>query len=72
MWTIRCIGITLNKMVSLGFITAGYLPLEKKRPTDDEIMETLDDTGIRVVGYVSQVIQKEKKPWYETIFSLSS
>lgn len=53
----------------VGFITAGYLTVEKKRPSDQEIKEILDETGVRVVGYVSQVIHKERKPWYETIFT---
>jgi len=53
----------------VGFITAGYLTFEKTRPSDEEIKELLDNTGVRVVGYVSKVIQKERKPWYETIFT---
>lgn len=56
----------------VGFISASYLTAEKTRPEDNLIKYTLDDTGIRVVGYATQVIEREKKPWYETIFTFGN
>lgn len=52
----------------VGYIGAGYLTKEKKRPTDDEIQLILNNSGQRIVGYLAQVTEREKKPWYETIF----
>ncbi len=52
----------------VGVIGVGYLTTEKNRPSDEEIMKVLNDTSIRVVGYLTNVTTHEKKPWYEAIF----
>jgi hypothetical protein len=48
----------------VGMIWAVYLTDEKKRPSDEDIMAILNDTGMRVVGYLSGVIVSENTPWY--------
>lgn len=53
----------------VGFITVSYLTEEKERPSDEEINIVINRTGERVVGYLTRVIEPERKPWYETIFS---
>lgn len=52
----------------VGFIIASYLTDNKKRPADEIIMNTLDTTGVKVVGYLHSVIHQEKTPWYSAIF----
>lgn len=52
----------------VGIIWAVYLTSEKIRPEDEKILDTLDDTGMRVVGYLSGVIVNENKPWYSVVF----
>lgn len=52
----------------VGFIAAAYLTQEKPKPDDDKIMLILNNTGQRVVGYLSNVVAVERKPWYATIF----
>jgi hypothetical protein len=52
----------------IGFILASYLSAEKKRPKDDAIKAIIGNTGERVVGYLDDVIAKEKKPWWQAIF----
>ncbi len=56
----------------VGFIGVSYLTIEKKRPSEEEIYMVIKVTGERVVGYLDDVIQKEKKPWYQAIFSNKS
>lgn len=48
----------------VGMIWAVYLNNEKVRPNDEEITNTLNDTGMRIVGYLSGVIVDEKSPWW--------
>lgn len=52
----------------VGFIAASYLTDSKPRPNDEQIKLIINNTGQRVVGYLSKVVELEKKPWYSTIF----
>ncbi len=48
----------------VGVITIHYLIAEKKHPDDQVIMDTLNDTGIRVVGYLAGILDEENRSWY--------
>ncbi len=53
----------------IGMVNASYLTLTKSRPTDQEIFSRLNDTGIRIAGYLDEVTAPEKEVWYRKLLS---
>lgn len=54
----------------VGVITIHYLIAEKKHPEDQVVLASLNDTGIRVVGYLAGILDEENKSWYRKLLDI--
>lgn len=56
--------------VPVGLIIAAYLTPTKERPTEERIFSKLNDTSIRVAGYLAEVTAPERQTWYRKVLTL--
>lgn len=54
----------------VGLIMAAYLTPTKERPSQNQIFEKLNDTSIRVAGYLAEVTAPERQAWYRRLLSI--
>jgi hypothetical protein len=54
----------------VGFLIASYLTNTKTRPSKEQIFTMLNDTSVRVAGYLREVIAPERESWVRWLLEL--